>query len=320
MAIGEFELIRRFFTKQAVKQASTVLGVGDDCALLRVEERQDLAVTADTLVEGVHFLPDVDPESLGHKVLAVNLSDLAAMGAEPRWVTLALTLPHSERAWLQSFARGFFALAERHGVELVGGDTTRGPLTITVQALGLAPREHALRRSGARPGDLVYLTGELGTAGLGLKIRQGSTDIDDPTAVVRLEKPEPRIDAGIRLRGLAGSCIDVSDGLAADLGHILEASGVGATIEWDRLPLTDGISRYIVETGDWRMPLSAGDDYELCFTVPPANRDALEQRLTAGDCPFALIGRIESQAGLRLLRDGRSIELSQDGYQHFTRD
>lgn len=320
MAIGEFELIRRFFTKQAVKQASTVLGVGDDCALLRVEERQDLAVTADTLVEGVHFLPDVDPESLGHKVLAVNLSDLAAMGAEPRWVTLALTLPHPERAWLQSFARGFFALAERHGVELVGGDTTRGPLTITVQALGLAPREHALRRSGARPGDLVYLTGELGTAGLGLKIRQGSTDIDDPTAVVRLEKPEPRIDAGIRLRGLASSCIDVSDGLAADLGHILEASGVGATIEWDRLPLTDGISRYIVETGDWRMPLSAGDDYELCFTVPPANRDALEQRLTAGDCPFALIGRIESQAGLRLLRDGRSIELSQDGYQHFTRD
>ncbi|BBA32098.1 thiamine-monophosphate kinase [Methylocaldum marinum] len=320
MAIGEFELIRRFFTKQAVKQASTVLGVGDDCALLRVEERQDLAVTADTLVEGVHFLPDVDPESLGHKVLAVNLSDLAAMGAEPRWVTLALTLPHPERAWLQSFARGFFALAERHGVELVGGDTTRGPLTITVQALGLAPREHALRRSGARPGDLVYLTGELGTAGLGLKIRQGSTDIDDPTAVVRLEKPEPRIDAGIRLRGLASSCIDVSDGLAADLGHILEASGVGATIEWDRLPLTDGISRYIVETGDWRMPLSAGDDYELCFTVPPANRDALEQRLAAGDCPFALIGRIESQAGLRLLRDGWSIEFSQDGYQHFTRD
>jgi thiamine-monophosphate kinase len=320
MAIGEFELIRRFFTDQAVKQASTVLGVGDDCALLRVEEGQDLAVTADTLVEGVHFLPDVDPESLGHKVLAVNLSDLAAMGAEPRWVTLALTLPHSDRAWLQSFATGFFALAERHGVELIGGDTTRGPLTITVQALGLAPRGYALRRSGARPGDLVYLTGELGAAGLGLKIRQGRTGIDDPTAVVRLEKPEPRIDAGIRLRGLASSCIDVSDGLAADLGHILEASGVGATIEWDRLPLTDGVSRYIAETGDWRMPLSAGDDYELCFTVPPANRDELEQRLATGDCPFAPIGRIDSQAGLRLLRDGRSIELPQDGYQHFTRD
>ncbi|MVF20335.1 thiamine-phosphate kinase [Methylocaldum sp.] len=320
MALGEFELIRRFFTDQTVKHPSTILGVGDDCALLRVEEGEDLAVTADTLVEGVHFLSDVDPESLGHKVLAVNLSDLAAMGAKPKWVVLALTLPHADAAWLQSFAKGFFALAERYGVELIGGDTTRGPLTITVQALGLTPRDGALRRSGARPGDLIYLTGELGAAGLGLKMRQGRTGIEDQTAIAHLERPEPRVDIGLKLRGLANSGIDVSDGLAADLGHILEASGVGATLAWERLPLPDGVRRYIEETGDWRMPLSAGDDYELCFTVPPGNREKLERCLTTGGFPFALIGQIEPQTGLRLFKDGRSIELSQDGYQHFSSD
>jgi len=320
MALGEFELIRRFFTDQAVKHSSTVLGIGDDCALLRVEEGQDLALTADTLVEGVHFLSAVDPESLGHKALAVNLSDLAAMGAKPKWVVLALTLPHGDAAWLQSFAKGFFALAERFGVELIGGDTTRGPLTITVQALGLAPRNRALRRAGASHGDLIYLTGELGAAGLGLKIRQGRTGIEDRAAVLRLERPEPRVGVGIKLRGLASACIDVSDGLAADLGHILEASGVGAALDWDRLPLPDGVRHYVEETGDWRMPLSAGDDYELCFTVPPANRDEIERRLAADGVPFASIGRIEAKTGLRLFKDGQSIELSQDGYRHFSSD
>ncbi|MGX2040141.1 thiamine-phosphate kinase [Methylocaldum sp. MU1018] len=320
MALGEFELIRRFFTDQSVKHRSTVLGVGDDCALLHVEGNRTLAITADTLVEGVHFLPGVDPETLGHKALAVNLSDLAAMGAEPRWVTLALTLPRCDENWLRNFARGFFALAERYGVELVGGDTTRGPLAITVQALGLTPCDHALRRSGARPGDLIYLTGELGAAGLGLKIRRGQTDIGDQTAIAHLERPEPRVDIGRKLGGLATSCIDVSDGLAADLGHILKASGVGAALAWERLPLPDGVRRYVAETGDWPMPLSAGDDYELCFTVPPAHRDELEHRLATAGSACASIGRIETRAGLRLFKDGRSIELSLNGYQHFSND
>ncbi|HYE37948.1 thiamine-phosphate kinase [Methylocaldum sp.] len=320
MALGEFDLIRRFFTVQAVKHRSTILGIGDDCALLRCESDQELVITVDTLVEGVHFLHDVDPESLGHKALAVNLSDLAAMGAEPKWVTLALTLPHCDADWLQSFAKGFFTLAKRYEVELIGGDTTRGPLTITVQALGLTPRNHALRRSGACPGDLVYLTGELGAAGLGLKIRLGQTGIEDQGAFAHLERPEPRVDIGLKLRGLASSCIDVSDGLAADLGHILEACDVGATLYWERLPLSDGVHRYVAETDDWSMPLSAGDDYELCFTVPPTSREELERNLTAGGFPFALIGQIESQAGLRLSKEGRSIELSQNGYQHFSSD
>ena len=320
MALGEFELIRRFFAEPKVKHPSTVLSVGDDCALLQIEQGQDLVVTTDTMVEGVHFLPDVDPENLGHKLLAVNLSDLAAMGAEPRWATLALTLPHCDEAWLQGFARGFFGLAERYGVELIGGDTTRGPLTLTVQAMGLVERDRALRRSGALPGDLIYLTGELGAAGMGLKILQGKTAIDDPTAIRHLERPEPRVDIGLKLRGLASSCIDVSDGLAADLWHILEASGVGATLDWEQLPLPDGVRRYLAETGDWSMPLSAGDDYELCFTVPPANRDELEARLRSVACPYARIGRIEPQARLMLFKDGRSIELSRNGYQHFSND
>jgi thiamine-monophosphate kinase len=318
MALGEFELIRRFFTDQAVKHPSTVLGVGDDCALLHVDGSEELAITTDTMVEGIHFLPDVDPEALGHKALAVNLSDLAAMGAEPKWVTLALTLPHGDTTWLQRFAKGLFALAERYGVELIGGDTTRGPLTITVQALGLAPRDRALRRTGARPGDLIYLSGELGAAGLGLKIRQGRTAIEDRTAIARLERPEPRVDIGMMLRDMASSCIDVSDGLAADLGHILEASGVGAALDWERLPLPDGVRRYVEETGDWRMPLSAGDDYELCFTVPPANRDQLERCLATRGFAVTSIGRIEPHTGLRLFKDGQSIDLSHDGYQHFS--
>lgn len=220
MALGEFELIRRFFTAQAVRHRETVLGIGDDGAVLCPPPDHELVVTVDTLVSGVHFLPTVDPERLGHKALAVNLSDLAAMGAEPRWASLALTLPEADPAWLAAFARGFFRLAERHGVELIGGDTTQGPLAITVQALGWVPRGAALRRSGARPGDRIYLSGPMGCAGLGLKIRLGQVAFDDAEAVLRLEQPEPRVELGVSLRGIASACIDVSDRLAADLGHL----------------------------------------------------------------------------------------------------
>jgi thiamine-monophosphate kinase len=319
MALGEFELIRRFFTDQPVRHAGTVLGVGDDCALLHCGENWELAVTVDTLVSGVHFLPDVDPESLGHKVLAVNLSDLAAMGAEPRWITLALTLPEADAVWLKAFAHGLFGLAGRHGVELVGGDTTRGPLSITVQAMGRVPRGLALRRSGARPGDLVYVSGPVGSAGLGLKIRLGQSDIDAPEALARLERPEPRIPLGQQLRGLASAGIDISDGLAADLGHILEASGVGAMLDFERLPLSDEVRRYLSDTGDWRMPLTAGDDYELCFTVPPTQQAALERRLSEAGLAVFPIGHIEPERGLKLRKDGRDIDLTPAGYEHFSR-
>jgi thiamine-monophosphate kinase len=317
VALGEFELIRRFFTRQPVRHAETILGVGDDCALLDWRNGRELAVTVDTMVEGVHFLPDVNPESLGHKILAVNLSDLAAMGARPMWASLALTVPDSDEEWLEGFARGFFALAACHGVELIGGDTTRGPRSITVQALGETPRGAALRRSGARVGDLVYLTGELGSAGLGLKIRLHQTDIDDAAAVARLERPEPRVDVGLKLRGLASACIDVTDGLAADLGHVLEASGVGANVVWERLPFSEGVRRYIERSGDWAMPLGAGDDYELCFTVPPSREDALERRLADCGVGYARIGRIEATPGLVLSKAGHNLVLAKTGYDHF---
>lgn len=318
MALGEFDLIRRFFTRQPVRHAGTALGVGDDCALLRCEAGGALAVTVDTLVSGVHFLPEVEPDSLGHKALAVSLSDLAAMGAEPRWATLALTLPEVDADWLEAFARGLFALAERHGVEIIGGDTTRGPLSITLQAMGWVPEGRALCRSGARPGDGIYVSGPIGSAGLGLKQRLGQTDLQDAAALARLERPEPRVALGFQLRGLASACIDVSDGLAADLGHILAASGVGAALDCAALPLTDGVARYIAATGDWAMPWHAGDDYELCFTVPEDQRDELARRLAGTGLAAFPIGRIEAEPGLRLLKEGRLIDLNPSGYEHFS--
>ena len=318
MALGEFELIRRFFGRRAAQHSATLLGVGDDCALLRIERGTDLAVTVDTLVEGVHFLPGTNPEGLGHKALAVNLSDLAAMGARPAWVTLALTLPEADESWLSGFAEGFLKLAERYGVDLIGGDTTRGPLSVTVQALGIVEARRALRRSGAKVGDGVYLTGELGSAGLGLRILLGEADIEAPEAVARLERPEPRVQAGLILAGIASACIDVSDGLAGDLGHILEASGVGATLEWSRLPLAASVRHYMVLSGDWAMPLTAGDDYELCFTVSPERERELVRRMTDLNCACARIGRIESLPGLRMEKDTRILDLAAMGYQHFS--
>ncbi|QSA97678.1 thiamine-phosphate kinase [Methylococcus sp. EFPC2] len=312
MSLGEFELIRRYFTRPP-RRADTLLTVGDDCALLVPRADERLAVSTDTLVAGVHFLADTDPRRLGHKCLAVNLSDLAAMGADPAWVTLALTLPRVDEAWLERFAEGFLDLAQRYGVDLIGGDTTHGPLSITVQAMGWVSADKALRRDGARAGDAVYMTGELGLGGLGLRIALGKCAIDAPAAVERLEKPEPRISAGLALGGLASACIDISDGLAADLGHILTASGVGATLDYAALPLPEPVRRHVEETGDWSMPLTAGDDYELCFTLAPEH----EAELAARGISCTRIGHIEAERGLRILRDGQRLELGAGGYRHF---
>ncbi len=316
MALGEFDLIRRFFT-HPVRRSDVRLGVGDDCALLRSPTGKCMAMTVDTLVEGVHFFAGTDPEGLGHKSLAVNLSDLAAMGAAPAWVTLALTLPSSDETWLAAFSKGFLALAKRYGVDLVGGDTTRGPLSITVQAMGFVGEGEALRRSGAKAGDGIYLTGDLGLARLGLEILQGETRMLAADAVASLERPEPRIKAGLALAGWANACIDVSDGLAADLGHILAASGVGATLDWTVLPLPPAVRHYIEQGGDEMMPLRAGDDYELCFTVSPEREGETGRRLADCGCACTRIGRIDPQGGLRLQKDGRIFELAPSGYQHF---
>ncbi len=311
MPVSEFALIRRFFTSQLVQNPTTRLGVGDDCALLAIPEGYELAVTTDTMVENVHFFAGTDPEQLGHKLLAVNLSDLASMGAKPVSVMLALTLPRVDEDWLAAFAKGFLALAERYSVDLIGGDTTSGPLTLTVQAMGLVPRGQALTRSTASPGDFIYMTGCLGDAGLGLKIKQGYNCANPDAALKRFNKPDPACVAGQSLIGIANACIDLSDGLAGDLGHILKQSNVGACLNWDDLPLSSAVLNYISDTGDWQMPLCAGDDYELCFSVSPDKAGLLPI-----DC--RKIGVIESQPGLRLNKSGNIQSLQVKGFEHFS--
>ncbi len=318
---SEFDLIRRHFQAHGPQRPDVPLGIGDDCALLAVPAGHQLAVSLDLLVSGVHFFADAAPEALGHKALAVNLSDLAAAGAEPAWVTLGLTLPEADEGWLEGFCRGFFALAARFGVQLVGGDTTRGPLTLAVQAHGFVPAGAALLRSGARPGDLVCVTGTPGEAGAGLALKLGRLALADATAAARLidrlERPSPRVAQGLDLRGLASSCIDVSDGLAQDLGHILAASGVGATLELGRLPCSPALAA-CGEAAAWRFALGGGDDYELLFTLPPARLEALRTRAAGWDCGVTVIGAIEAEAGLRLLRpDASSYFLERGGYDHF---
>lgn len=311
MPLSEFSLIQRFFTRQRIKNPSTRLGIGDDCALMSIPDGYELAVTTDTMVENVHFFAGTDPELLGHKLLAVNLSDLASMGAKPISATLALTLPKVDVNWLTAFTKGFLNLAERYSVDLIGGDTTSGPLTLTVQAMGLIPKGRALMRSAARPGDFIYMTGFLGDAGLGLKIKQGYVCADAEAALIRFNRPEPQIEAGQALIGIANACIDLSDGLAGDLGHILEQSRVGARLDWESLPLSNAVRAYINETGDWRMPLTAGDDYELCFTVSPEQANKLTVAATK-------IGIIESQPGLRLNKSGHIQPLEVKGFEHFS--
>ncbi len=324
MPVSEFDLIARYFARSVEHRPDVVLGSGDDCALLQVPADHELAVSIDTLVEGVHFRSSDEPDSVGHKALAVNLSDLAAMGAHPAWATLALTLPDTEPervGWVEAFSRGFFALADSFGVELVGGDTTRGPLSMTLEAHGFVPWGQALRRSDAKPGEFIYVTGTLGDAGLALLAQQGLFVPTEYAAFLRrrLHWPEPRVAQGMKLRGLASAAIDISDGLTADLGHILEASGVGATLYADSLPLSEAVRGYVRETADWSLALSAGDAYELCFTVPEAKQGEIEALIPTLGCPCAWVGIIESRQGLRcVLADGTPMDVGAGGYDHFS--
>ena len=314
----EFELIHNFFTRQDVSRPDVVAGIGDDAALLQPPAGQLLAVTSDLLVSGVHFLPDVDPFTLGHKALAVNLSDLAAMGAEPAWFLLSLTLPKADARWLEPFCRGMFQLAKEHNVQLVGGDTSRGPLAIAIEAHGFVPAGKALCRSGAKAGDGIYITGTLGDAALALRSRLGGIRLSEHELGVvaeRLDRPTPRVREGMALRGIAHSAIDVSDGLVADLGHILEMSQVGAQINLDQIPVSPVCRAHIHETG-WDMVLANGDDYELCLTVPEKNIAALEKLEPA--CGFHRIGVIESEPGLRIIDEAGKPYLPQEtGHNHF---
>jgi thiamine-monophosphate kinase len=320
MVETEFDIIRRFFTRQPVNRSEVLAGIGDDAAVLQLPFDRELLLCIDTLVAGVHFPEATPAAAIGHKALAVNLSDLAAMGAEAAWATLALTLPEPDPDWLEAFAGGFFALASRHGVQLVGGDTTRGPLTVTVQAHGFTPPGQALLRTGARPGDRIYVTGTLGDASLALRLR----DTAAAELRARLDYPEPRLEAGSLLRGLASASIDISDGLLADLGHLLEYNGLGASLQIDDLPRSDAFIAALqgqdaVPAGlCYELPLSGGDDYELCFTVPEHHCADIEQRLNGLPCGCTAIGVVEAQPGIRCyLQGGGSYQPAGTGYLHF---
>ncbi|MDH3525986.1 MAG: thiamine-phosphate kinase [Gammaproteobacteria bacterium] len=320
MAESEFDIIQHYFSGRQPGRADVVAGIGDDAALLRVAPGSELVVCMDTLVAGVHFPESTAAAAIGHKALAVNLSDLAAMGAEPAWATLALTLPASDPDWLRAFADAFFTLADSHGVQLVGGDTTCGPLAVTVQAHGFVPAGQALRRRGARPGDRVYVTGTLGDAGLAL--HEGVSV--PPGLQARLDFPQPRIAAGLALRGQASAAIDISDGLLADLGHLLEYDGLGATLQVDAVPRSADFLAGLQPLGAagealfYELPLAAGDDYELCFTVPEDRCHAVQRRLAEIACAGTLVGVIDEVPGIRCHRStGEPYHPSSSGYRHF---
>lgn len=309
--MSEFDLIKQYFSPQLKNTFVNQLGVGDDCALMSVPDGYELAITTDTMVEGVHFLAGENPKRLGHKLLAVNLSDLAAMGADPVSVTLVLTLPDVNNDWLEKFSEGFLNLAKKFSVDLIGGDTTSGPLVLTVQAMGFIPKGQAMLRSAARAGDLIFVTGYLGDAGLGLKIENGYACPSPDKALKQFYLPMPRVIESLSIRNFANACIDLSDGIASDLKHILEKSSVGARLDWDKLPLSKELVEYIEATDDWQMPLSAGDDYELCFTVSPDKVDLIQI-----DC--TQVGVIEAEGGLRIQRYGITKEIKVKGFEHFS--
>ena len=317
MPVGEFDLIARYFTRPVRRAA---LGVGDDCALLTPRPGMQLATSCDMLVEGRHFLPTVAPRRLGHKALAVNLSDLAACGAQPLAFTLALALPRADEAWLEAFSTGLLALADAFGCELVGGDTTRGPLNICIGVFGEVPAGQALLRSGARAGDDVYVSGALGDARLALEVFRGTLALPgDAFAAVRLamEQPQPRVALGIALRGVASSAIDISDGLLGDLAHVLQRSAIGATIEVDSLPRSAVLAAQPLAV-QRDCTLAGGDDYELLFTAAPAQAGAVMSAAARADVAVTRIGQIDAAPGLRLHdATGQPLAQTYPSFDHF---
>lgn len=321
MSCGEFDLITRYFNRQQNNRKDVRLGIGDDCALLIPPLQNELAISTDTLVCGTHFLPDINPADLGYKALAVNLSDLAAMGADPAWLSLALTLPEVNEPWLAAFSDSLFSLLDYYEMQLIGGDTTRGPLSLTLTVHGWIPVDKALTRSGAKAGDWIFVTGTLGDSAAGLAVLQAQLKVDDDARcdylVNRHLRPTPRILAGQALRQLASSALDLSDGLASDLGHILKASGCGARIDLDKIPLSEALAHSCSREQALRWALTGGEDYELCFTVPEKNRGAIETALAALALPCTCIGQIAANGGFKLFDGGEPVEFEARGYDHF---
>lgn len=322
MACGEFSLIARYFDRVRSSRLDVETGIGDDCALLNIPEKQTLAISTDTLVAGNHFLPDIDPADLAYKALAVNLSDLAAMGADPAWLTLALTLPEVDEPWLEAFSDSLFELLNYYDMQLIGGDTTRGPLSMTLGIHGYVPAGRALKRSGAKPGDWIYITGTPGDSAAGLAVLQNrlllSEEADARYFIKRHLRPTPRILHGQALRDLASAAIDLSDGLISDLGHIVKASGCGARVDVDTLPKSAAMIRHVNAEQALRWALSGGEDYELCFTVPELNRGALDVAIGQLGVPFTCIGQMSADVeGLVFMRDGMAVTFDWKGYDHF---
>ncbi len=314
--MGEFELIRRYFfpIAEAGNTSAVLLGPGDDCAIQRVEPGQELVFSVDTLVEGVHFPHHYDPEKLGWRSLAVAASDLAAMGADPVCFTLALTLPDADPDWLNAYARGLAKAASRFGLALAGGDTTRGPLTLSLQVHGTVPQGQAIRRSGAQAGDYVCVSGALGEAGAALNyLGSHNPGPDEQAVLARYHYPIPRLSLGAALRGSASAAVDISDGLVADMGHLLEASGVAASIDVAKLPLSAALKRLVGEEAP-NLALNAGDDYELCMTISPKAWESLSEEIRSR---LTIIGEVTSGEGLVITNDGQSQAITAGGYDHF---
>ena len=320
----EFELIRRYFDEPGVPRKDVEIGIGDDAAIINVPEKSQLIVTTDTLVEGIHFFADMNPRALGHKAVAVNLSDIAAMGGEPTWLSLSVTLPRADEQWVKEFSCGLFEICEYFNVQVVGGDTTQGPLTVTVSAKGLVPKGKALLRSGAQPGDWIYVTGTLGDAGVAIDSIRNNEPLPlkhHAFIMNRFEFPTPRVAVAQGVREVATAAIDVSDGLISDLQHILTASNVGAVLNVDQLPLSDALRESVPEEKYLDYALCAGDDYEFLFTVPEDKRGALDVTMSHYGVNLTCVGQIQGAAGkLEIRKDGEPFEFDGSGYQHFSKE
>lgn len=318
--LSEFDLIARYFTRPLRPNSPTSMGIGDDCALLTLSPGMQMAISSDMLVEGRHFFAGADAAKLGHKSLAVNLSDLGAMGAKPLAFTLAISLPAIQQDWLAAFSQGLFGLADEHACELIGGDTTKGPLNICITVFGEVPPALALRRDAAKPGDDIWVSGSLGDARLALAAcnKELALDASDfAAAALRLDQPAPRVALGNALRGIAHAAIDVSDGLIGDLGHILKRSRVGATLDIDALPIGASLAKQPLDLRR-RFALAGGDDYELCFTAPASRREDVQEAARMADTPVTRAGSITSQTGMRLTdASGKPVELSVASFDHF---
>ncbi|HEY1491795.1 MAG TPA: thiamine-phosphate kinase [Steroidobacteraceae bacterium] len=320
MALSESSLIERYFRVCGAQRADVGLGIGDDAAVVSVPAGCELVATTDTLVAGVHFPHGSPPASIGHRALAVNLSDVAAMGARPAWALLALTLPQADESWLTEFAAGFGSLAREHQVALIGGDTTQGPLCISVQLLGLLPAGAALRRGGAGAGDALFVSGTPGDAAAGLALEQSRLQAPPEQRDYLRERfllPTPRVALGERLRAFASACIDVSDGLLGDAGKLARASALAAQLEYEALPVSAALQAVVGSARARTLALTGGDDYELCFAVPPRHLARLAAELPPATWGYTRIGSLTAGAGVAVVRGGTVMEFSHSGYQHF---